>query len=69
MSQLLALLLPSAFLRQPLIVLTLQTRQAVHAINQSIFLGCLWSVIALFMFDVYGLEREPILLMGFRWLP
>ncbi len=37
MCQLLALPLPRAFLRQQLTVLTRQARQAVHAINQSIF--------------------------------
>jgi hypothetical protein len=31
-----------AFLLPPLTVLTGQTRQSVHAINQSIFLRCLW---------------------------
>jgi hypothetical protein len=31
-----------SFLLQPLTVLIRQTRQAVHAINQSIFLRCLW---------------------------
>ncbi len=30
------------FLLQPLTVLMEQVRQAVHAIKQSIFLGCLW---------------------------
>jgi hypothetical protein len=30
-------------LRQPLTVITRQMRQAVHAINQSIFLRCLWA--------------------------
>jgi hypothetical protein len=34
---LLALPLPSAYLQQPLRVVTRQTRQAEHAINQSIF--------------------------------
>jgi hypothetical protein len=33
----------SLFLLQPLTVLMRQTRQAVCAINQSIFLRCLWS--------------------------
>ncbi len=37
MCLLLALGLPRAFLQQPLTVLTRQTRQAVCAINQSIF--------------------------------
>jgi len=34
--------LPRAFLQWPLIVLNRWTRQVVHAINQSIFLRCLW---------------------------
>ncbi len=38
----LALPLPRALLWQPLTVLTRQTRQAVCALNQSIFLRCLW---------------------------
>jgi hypothetical protein len=37
MCPLLALPLPKAFLGQPLTVLTRQTGQAVHAVNQSIF--------------------------------
>ncbi len=41
MCPLLALPLPRAFLWHPLTVLTRQTRQAVRAINQSIFLRCL----------------------------
>jgi hypothetical protein len=41
---LLALPLPRAFLWQPLTVLTRQARQAACAINQSIFLRCLWLV-------------------------
>ncbi len=40
--QQLALPPPRAFLWQPLTVLTRQTRQTVCAINQSIFLRCLW---------------------------
>ncbi len=39
---LLVLPLPRAFLQQPLTVLTIKTRQAIRAINQSIFLRCLW---------------------------
>jgi hypothetical protein len=42
MCPILVLHLPRAFLRQLLIVLTIQTRKAVHTINQSIFLRCLW---------------------------
>jgi hypothetical protein len=38
MCLLLALPLPKAFLWQPLTELTKQTRQAIHAFNQSIFL-------------------------------
>ncbi len=36
----LALTLPREFLQQPLTVLTIQTRQSVHAINQSTFSMC-----------------------------
>jgi hypothetical protein len=32
-----------SFLLQPLTVLLRQTRQAIHAINQPIFLKCLWA--------------------------
>ncbi len=39
---LLALPFPRAFLQQPLTVLNRQTRQVVRAINQSVFLRCLW---------------------------
>ncbi len=42
MCLLLVLPLPRLFLLQPLKVLMRQTRQAVRAINQSIFLRCLW---------------------------
>ncbi len=41
MCPIIALPLPRAFLWQPLTVMTRTTRQAVHAIDQSIFLGCL----------------------------
>ncbi len=41
MCWLLVLPFPRAFLQWPLTVLTRETRQAVHAINQSIFLRCL----------------------------
>jgi len=37
MCPLLALGFPRAFLKQPLTALTRQTRQELHAINQSIF--------------------------------
>jgi hypothetical protein len=39
-----ALPFPKAFLWQPLTVLTIQTRQAVCPINQSIFLRCIWYI-------------------------
>jgi hypothetical protein len=42
MCPLLVLPLPRAFLLRPLTVLTRQTRQEVHHINQSICLRCLW---------------------------
>jgi hypothetical protein len=42
MCPLLALPLSRAFYRLPLTVLTRQTRHAVNAINQSVFLRCLW---------------------------
>ncbi len=44
MSLLLALPLPRVFLKQPLTVQIRPTGQAVHAINQSIFLRCLWLI-------------------------
>jgi len=44
-----------AFLLQPLTVLMRQTRQAVRAINPSIFLRCLCSLVIL---DVYGTNQS-----------
>jgi len=58
MCQLLALPLRWAFLQWPLTVLTRQTWQAVHAINQSILLRCLW-------FNLFYLQREFFVLVLF----
>ncbi len=44
MCLLLALPLPRAFLCWPLAVIARQTRQAVRAIDHSIFLRCLWII-------------------------
>jgi hypothetical protein len=55
---LLALPLPKSFLCQPLTVLTRQTRQAVHAINTSILLRCLWFEWSPFK-DVYTIVGIP----------
>jgi hypothetical protein len=52
------------FLLQPFTVLMKQTRQAVHAIKQSIFLRCLWYILNLSkLMSVVGNGRQKICLL------
>ncbi len=57
MCPLLALPIPRAFLLQPLTVLTRQARQVVRAINQSIFLRCLWMLESGVSVTAFSLSR------------
>ncbi len=57
-----ALPLPPAFLQRPLTLLTKQTRLVVCAINQSIFLRCLWS-------NYIGIEKWTFKHRINFWLP